>query len=128
MKATITRNIFTEKSTIGMLDLDGVFQNYTLEPPKRTEKPCCIPAGTYQVKMQWSNHFQRVLPCLQNVPDFTAVEWHNGNYPTDTDACTLMGKTRAKDFIGISNTALDELLPKLPMEFEVTYIEVEETI
>ena len=119
MIATITRTTFTDKSTIGILDLDAVFEAYTLEPAP----PHLIPAGTYPMRMIWSDRFQRVTPHVLNVPGFTAIEWHNGNYPGNTEGCTLVGQTRGIDFVGNSDDALDALIPKLPMDFTVTYFD-----
>lgn len=50
-----------------------------------------IEAGVYKFKMVYSPHFKRVLPLLQNVPMFTAVEIHNGQTNVDTRGCILVG-------------------------------------
>lgn len=120
MKATVTRTTKSAESVIGMLDLDGVFQCYTLEPARH------IPAGTYDVQMMWSNRFQRMTPHVLSVPGFTAIEWHNGNYPGNTEGCTLVGETKGQDFVGNSVIALDKLLPKLPSYFQVMYVDPED--
>ncbi len=130
MKVTVTRNIFTSKSTIGMVDIDGVFQCYCLEPPKREEKPCCIPAQTYQAKKRLSPHFKKttvetkgMVVWIKDVPGFTDVEWHVGNFPEDTKACTLVGQNRGEDCVFNSGRAFTALMAKLPDEFEVTYLD-----
>ena len=119
--ATVTRTTFTEKSTGGMLDLDGVFAAFTLEPPVRAEKPCAIPNGTYRVKLLWSNRFQLMTPHVLDVPGFTEIEWHQGNKPEDTEGCLLMGATRAADWVGNSLITFTKLLLELPDEFTVVY-------
>ena len=118
---TITRNAFTEKSTGGRLDIDGVFFCYTLEPPTRPEKPCAIPNGTYPVKLLWSERFQLMTPHVMNVPDFTEIEWHPGNRPGDTEGCALIGETRDTDWVGNSIAAFTKLLLQVTDEFTVTY-------
>ena len=126
MKATITRTRFTDKSVTGLLALDAVFQCYVLEPPQRAEKPCCIPAGTYQCILMWSSHFQRVVPHVLNVPGFTNIEWHHGNYPKDTEGCALVGTSRGPDSVLNSDQAFVEMMSKLPQQFEVEYIDAPE--
>jgi hypothetical protein len=126
-KLTVTRQIYTPKSIIGVLDINGAFQCYTEEPPQpqgdNPQKPYCIPAGAYQVKMMMSPHFGILTPHILNVPGFEDIEIHNGNYPRDTHGCTLVGQTKGTDFVGESLSALDALLQKLPSEFEITYKE-----
>lgn len=118
---TITRNVFTDKSTGGMLDIDGLFVAYTLEPPVRAEKPCAIPNGTYIVKLLWSQRFQMMTPHVLNVPGFTEIEWHPGNRPENTEGCTLVGETRDTDYVGNSVLAFTKLLLSLADEFTVVY-------
>ncbi len=120
---TIVRDRFTDKSVTGMLSIDGVLACYTLEPPKRPDKPCAIPTGTYQCRMMWSHRFDHVTPHVLNVPGFTAIEWHRGNYPADTEGCALVGKTRGDDCVWQSDEAFIALMAKLPAEFEVEYTE-----
>jgi len=74
MKLEVKRKIFTDKSTIGELYIDGVFECYTLEDtvrqgPKVFGKTA-IPTGTYKVIVNMSNRFKRLLPLLVNVPEF----------------------------------------------------------
>lgn len=93
---------------------------YTLEPVYRevADKPVnewkidgctAIPHGTYEVKMQYSQHFQRNVPHLQNVPGFEAVEIHPGNTFEDSRGCILVGYVDGEDNIGQSRKASDDL-------------------
>ena len=115
MKLTVTRFIFTDKSTIGILDADGQFLSYTLEPVTRVDdvKPRAIPPGTYRLALLSSARFQTFTPHLMDVPGFTGIEIHPGNEPKDTEGCTLVGKTRGVDWIGNSDEAFNELLATL---------------
>jgi hypothetical protein len=128
MKCTITRDIFTDKSVTGILDLDGVFQCYVLEPPKidTDMKPRAITAGRYHAKVMWSNRFEMVTPHILAVPGFTSIEWHHGNYPKDTDGCALVGQSRGPDCVLNSNAAFAALMVMLPPSFEVEYIDAPE--
>jgi Family of unknown function (DUF5675) len=106
--------------------MDGIHFAWTLEPRKDQSqgKPYCVDAGTYPVLLQWSQHFQRIVPCVQNVPNFTGVEIHPGNYPSNTHACCLVGETESKDFLGQSEAAFGQLMDKLKYAdaISITYI------
>ena len=111
---TINRSIFTEKSTIGELWLDGRFQCYTLEDTCRQKKIAgvtAIPAGHYQVTINFSEKFKRDMPLLLNVPNFDGVRIHWGNKAEDSEGCILVGKGKDADFISSSKAAFDELFP-----------------
>lgn len=96
MGLLVTRKWFDDISTCGELRVDEVFQCYTLEPRKDQSKgkPYCIPVGTYDLILQPSQRFHMTTPHLLGVPGFTEVEIHPGNYPSDTHACLLPGKSR----------------------------------
>lgn len=106
MNLLVTRDTFTAFSVGGQLLIDG-HNFYTLEPPKRDEKPCAIPCGTYDVSIRWSGKHQRLIPHVEHVPGFEEIEIHVGNFPKDTLACLLVGKTRGTDFVGGSRLAFD---------------------
>ena len=96
MIATVQRSRPDDKATSGMLYLDGVFECYTLEPAEP------IPAGDYQVRMSISPRLSEVFhrpflcPEVLNVPGHIGVRWHPGNFPGDTEDCTLVGKNGAR--------------------------------
>ena len=122
MHLSIIRKTYTAQSTTGYLSLDGVFQCYTLEPSVHADSPC-IAAGVYKGAMLFSEHFQRKIPHVLNVPGRTAIEIHAGNFPRDTHGCAVVGQTCSKDFVGLSDAALDALIAKLPQTFEVEVID-----
>ena len=124
MKLTITRQQGTALSTPGMLDIDGVFQCYTLEPrmDRAQGKPYAIPAGEYPLVLERSPHFSAIMgydfvtPHVLDVPDFDYIEIHPGNKPADTLGCCLVGETRSAatpDWIGNSVVAFTTLLVRL---------------
>lgn len=79
-------------ATLGMLGIDGFPQFFTLEPPNRyPEKPSCVPVGDYRISFEYSPKFRRELWELKDVPGFTEVKIHMGNYARDTQACPLIG-------------------------------------
>lgn len=124
MRLTITRQQGTALSTPGMLDIDGVFQCYTLEPrmDRSQGKPYAIPAGDYALVLERSPHFSAVMgydfitPHVLGVPGFDYIEIHPGNKPADTLGCCLVGETRSPatpDWIGNSVLAFTTLVVRL---------------
>lgn len=73
-------------------------------------KRIAIPCGTYPVKMLFSNKFSRVVPHIMNVPGFDAIEIHIGNFPKDTDGCTLVGAVAGNDFISDSKATFENIV------------------
>lgn len=110
MKLTVNLDTKTAVSTISKLDVDGVFQCYVLEPPVP------IPAGVYEIKLQHSERFGRLMPFLQNVPGHTGIEIHYGNTAANTKDCLLVGQTKGENFVGNSGPAFTVLFAKLEKE------------
>lgn len=106
MKIKLIREIFTDKSTIGRMFIDGQYFCDTLEDTDRDENKngvfdngetkiygeTAIPYGHYEVIVNYSNAFKRDLPLLLNVPHFEGIRIHRGNKPEDTKGCILVGE------------------------------------
>lgn len=125
----LNRKIYTDKSTIGDLYLGGDFFCATLELSCRRandEGKLAIPASRYQVKFDFSPHFNREMPFLFNNfigrsgtkrPDGTDwlrtdVMFHTGNFPSDVEGCIVVGvhdDGMAPDFIGSSRVTFEKL-------------------
>jgi hypothetical protein len=93
----------------------------TLEPKRRNLKKekkvagrTAIPEGRYRVMITKSYRFQRWLPLLLDVPGFSGIRIHAGNYPADTQGCILPGYNRKKGMVVNSRAALQQLM------FEIT--------
>lgn len=116
MKITVRRDLYSSLSSQGELLLDDQHFCYTLEPPVKLDgpKPRAIPVGTYPLTIRWSDEFKKHVPHVEDVPGFTAIEQHIGNFPRDTKACTLVGLTRGPEpnFIGGSLKAWTGLMAK----------------
>lgn len=116
---TLTRRIYTDKSTIGELYFDGAFECWTLEDPVRRTKvygETAIPPGRYRVTIEPSVRYKRLMPRLKDVPGYSGVLIHWGNFPSDTLGCILVGRWdphSASDFISNSRKAFDQLFAKL---------------
>lgn len=108
----------TDRSTIGELRINDIFECFTLEDVERDVKvqnETAIPKGTYDVIISQSNRFKRELPLLLNVKNFAGVRIHSGNTNHHTEGCILVGTTRGKDFIGNSRIAFNRLFSKMKL-------------
>ena len=118
MKLKIHRDTFTEESTSGELSVDDSFFCFTLEDKDRRledggEKiygKTCIPRGTYDVVVAFSPKRNMEVPWLKNVPQFTDVQIHIGNYISDTEGCILVGSIKSEDFVGNSKVTFGKLM------------------
>ena len=72
-----------------------------------------IPAGRYRVVLTFSKRFQRILPLLQDVPNFTGIRIHSGNTDKDTEGCMLVGQERGPTTVMRSRAALNVLQYKI---------------
>ncbi len=118
MNLILIRKEFTNKSTIGELSIDGIFECYILEDVDRPGSPkipkqTAIPRGQYRVVLDWSNRFQRTMPHILDVPNFEGIRIHAGNTDKDTEGCLLTGRTKRIDFVGESKLAFDALYVKM---------------
>ena len=129
MELRLVRTECSGNSTIGELSIDGQFECYTLEDierPKKIKGETAIPVGRYEVVINQSQRFGRLLPLLLNVPEFEGVRIHPGNTAADTEGCILVGVTKAEAFIGQSKVAFEQLFGKLKvaLETEKVFIEI----
>lgn len=135
MELRLDRIFRTSKATIGELYVNGVHLCDTLEDVVRPLPKTCpntpnglncgckekvygktaIPAGTYEVKLTYSNRFKQVMPEILAVPHFLGVRLHKGNSSIDTDGCILVGTWDGmkEDWISNSTVAYNKLMPLL---------------
>ena len=95
-KATLQRIVTSDEGTFGILTSDTSFICHTGELPWRDNEPetSCIPAGTYDCMMQWSNKHQESLYHVLGVPGRDAIEIHPANWMGDKSKgfkCDLLG-------------------------------------
>jgi len=130
MKILLERTTYTDKSTIGKLYINGVFQCFTLEDKDRNleqqgEKvygETAIPRGKYDVVITYSKRFRTELPLLVDVPQFEGIRIHPGNFSGDTEGCILVGSGTAPDRLFNSRAAFNALFQRL----EIAYAKGEE--
>ena len=110
MNITLVRSMCGATCTIGDLYIDGQHACYTLEDVVRPngEKvygETAIPYGRYRVVVTFSNRFQRDLPLLLDVPNFTGIRIHPGNTAADTHGCILVGMGKSATTVDTSRVA-----------------------
>lgn len=146
MELKLPRKIFSEKSVIGDLSIDGKYQCRILEDKDRglyshmdikdIEKlkvyaQTAIPYGRYEVVITRSNRFSKMaghdvfLPELLNVPGYAGVRIHPGNRPEDSEGCLLTGVTYGTDVVSESRKAFTELFEKLKSARDKIYITID---
>jgi len=121
MELLLTRDIFTETSTEGILEVDGEVECFTLEDKDRKIESTgdkvygetCIPRGRYKVVYDMSPKYGKLMPHILGVPYFDGIRFHPGNKAEDSLGCILVGLSRTKDWISSSGKAFDALLLKL---------------
>jgi hypothetical protein len=119
MNIKIVRKTGNSKFTEGRMYIDGIFECFTVEDAIRSIKiqnETAIPKGIYNVIMTMSTRFGKVMPLLENVPNFTGVRIHSGNSSKDTEGCIIVGALNDSmddDFIGASKIAVSRLYPKI---------------
>lgn len=100
MKLKLQRTQFGPNSTLGRLLADDIFECFTLEdtdrklednPDAKVYGETCIPRGTYQVIITFSQRFKKPLPLLVGVKGFEGIRIHPGNKHADTHGCLLPG-------------------------------------
>lgn len=124
MKMQLIRDVLTPDFALGRLLVNGAFAAFTCEdavrqidgqPVEQWKVPgkTAIPRGNYIVIVDYSNRFRRELPRLLEVPGFTGVRIHCGNTSANTEGCILVGKSRAKNGVGQSRLAFEDLFQKI---------------
>ena len=113
----VVRKIFTDKSTIGELSIDGEHFCYTLELPwmdgANIHQKSAILPGTYEVIIDFSPHHQRLWPHILNVPGRDDIRIDIANYPSEILGCIAVGYTKGEDYIGESKLAWNALFTKI---------------
>jgi len=99
-----------------MLDIDGVFQCYTLE-----NTSYLIPEGEFELVWYPSPKWKQEVPLVYGVPGRSYIEIHAANWPRQLDGCTAVGEVRIKDAIEQSDMAFYDLKAKLDLPCKIVY-------
>lgn len=103
MNIVLKRIAKRDTYTIGQLYIDGQYWCDTLEDrvrdlskERKVAGETAMPAGSYDVVVNISPKFKRLLPRLLSVPHFEGVLIHRGNTAADSAGCILVGENKAK--------------------------------
>ena len=118
MDLLLTRNVFADDYTLGVLTVDGKSFGYTVEDEDRGTHPkvpmeTAIPPGRYRVRSTFSNRYQRLMPLVMDVPGFRGIRIHTGNDDDDTAGCILPGLVRTEKGVGKSGPAVTWLYAEI---------------
>jgi len=122
MEIDVIRHEFQPKSTISDFVINGNLMSNCLEDfdrmlnqsdplnvilQKKVQNETAIPAGRYKVVIDYSDHFQKDMPHVLDVPGYEGIRIHRGNTDVDTEGCLLLGLWGGgSDFINHSEEEL----------------------
>ena len=137
MKILIKREIFSDKSTIGKMFIDGSPVCYTLEDKTRPDSEkkiygeTAIPYGEYPITFRTEGSIyedykvrfkdignERGTLWIRNIPNYEYVLIHVGNFPKDTLGCILVGNCVSLDNIHDSTIAYKKIYPVIANALE----------
>ncbi len=130
MELKLHRIFHNDKYTIGKLFINGVFFCDTIEDVERDIKimnETCIPKRRYQVIVNMSNRFKRLLPLLIDVPEFEGIRIHNGKDQNSSSGCIIVGENKVKGRVINSTYYMNKLTDLLYTEQQKaikSYIEI----
>ena len=123
MELRLDRSPSASHATLGKLYINDVYECVTLEDVIRDLGPdgsgkvqdaTAIPAGRYNVIIDWSPKFQRPMLHILAVPFFTGIRIHSGNDDGNTEGCVLVGqRVVGPDYIQGGSSALPILQNKI---------------
>lgn len=122
MELILKRTAKRDTYTIGHLYVDGSYFCDTLEDrvrdlgkERKVPGETAIPEGRYEVVVNISPKFRRLLPRLLNVPHFDGILIHRGNTAKDSAGCILVGENKVKGMV-INSTGYEERLTRMLLE------------
>lgn len=143
MEILVKRIAKKDTYTIGKMYIDGKYFCDTLEDKDRGLKQAsslssiqkikvsyqtAIPTGTYEVIVNKSPRFGRMLPRILNVPGFDGILIHRGNTDKDTSGCVLVGENKVVGKVinsTIYETNLVDMLTKAQNNKEIITITIQ---
>lgn len=107
---TLLRYESSSMGTFGVLLHGSKWLCHTLEPADCSgRKNCGVQSGIYQLIMEFSPKFGRLLPTIV-APGREGLRFHAGNYVYETRGCVLVGKQRDYSSLRSSRMALDSVI------------------
>jgi hypothetical protein len=106
--------------------LEDEWRNYQMGEEK-IPGDSCIPSGQYTIKMEYSKHFNKEMPFLQDVNMFKGIMIHPGNDESDTNGCILLGINNIKGKVTSSLKCFNKFMKILEdsgqTEWQITIID-----
>lgn len=112
VRSPVVRVTSGENFTPGVMYLDNVRFCYTCEDEDRFLEnvpdsikeakvygKTAIPRGLYRLTVDFSPHFGKQLPLVNDVPGFSGIRIHGGNTAEDSLGCILAVKVRTANGI-----------------------------
>ena len=129
MEIEVKRIALKPTYTIGKMYINNVFICDTLEDVVRHDGAkvygqTAIQKGNYTVRMTMSNRFKKVLPLIENVPNFEGIRIHGGNTDADTHGCILVGTNSEVGKLTKSQIALKKVMTLLNSAIEPITISI----
>ena len=128
MRLTLMRIANKPNYCIGRLYIDGEYFCDVLEDTdrglddkmsvedikaKKVYGQTAVPTGVYNVILNYSPKYKKVMPLLQNVKGYEGVRIHSGNKPEDTLGCLLVGKNKKVGQVIDSRATYEALFKRL---------------
>lgn len=122
MLIEVKRHWYTNRSTMGVLNINGTHTCFTLEDVARAESikidgETCIPAGTYKVIMDYSERHKKIMPHILDVPKFEGIRFDIANKPEEILGCIAVGFERFYDILGSSRAAYECVMKQINEAF-----------
>lgn len=130
MEILIKRKWRGKQTTLSVVTVNGIPYHFALEDTDRglhsdmsldeilktkIKGRTAIPIGRYQVIVNHSPRFGRMMPLLMKVPGYSGIRIHSGNRHEHTDGCILPGLTYfvdSGDYVVASSLTSTERLYK----------------
>lgn len=128
IKLKLKRIAFKDTYTIGRLYINDEYFCDTLEDKYRGNElsktkiagQTAIPTGRYQVTLNVSPKFKRLLPRLLSVPFFEGILIHRGNTDKDSAGCILVGENKEIGKVINSTIYENKLIEILKKDSDIT--------
>ncbi len=115
MTVFVIRDIIGRDQSVGICIIrddnnEVVFTSQSLERGWLNNKRniSCIPAGKYDLKLEWSPRFQTNLWEIYNVPNRRECKFHAANFTRQLNGCIALGRKRVfldqDDLIDVSSS------------------------
>ena len=108
-----TRLGFTCEDADRSLEDDKDNDGNTIDQGEKVYGKTAIPLGTYKVILSFSHRFQKLMPEVLDVPQFSGIRIHGANTSDDVLGCVGLGKVRTQDGVANCKDVNDRLITML---------------